>query len=87
MVYITVSISCTVPSLSSYTVTLFCHILYNTVYSPVDIQFDGCSHGKDDVWNIPWSNTERGESDTQSCPGRNTTGTYEGEMISTIVDL
>ncbi len=54
-----------------------CH---NTVYSPVDIQFDGCPHGKDDVWNIPWSNTERGKSDTQPCPGRDSTG-KRGEIM------
>lgn len=32
-------------------------------------EFDGCPYGPDSVWNITWANTERGENDTQRCPG------------------
>ncbi len=31
--------------------------------------FIGCLHGPDDEWNITWANTDRGENDTQRCPG------------------
>ncbi len=35
----------------------------------VNVTVEGCPYGPDSEWNITWANTERGENDTQRCPG------------------